>query len=202
MKILQEKNLTYFNMQNNLSNKLKKMHKILIKNIIGSEYRKESEQSVVDEKEEIPPRPRIYCDAFDWVGQDMYTLNEFCFLIDKKSRNKNQYFKTRKFKDIQDIEFASEKQQKKAHFNKDIYDQLQFYTDGFSYRQVIHDNLDYRDPHFINTSNLCMMLMHDKKACPHSFILPMFLVSGRFHYIIEYQGEFFFHKAVINFRKE
>lgn len=47
-----------------------------------------------------------------------------------------------------------------------------------------------------------MHLIQDKQKSPHTFIIPMFLQSGLYNYIIEYKGQFYFHKALVFFRKE
>lgn len=35
-----------------------------------------------------------------------------------------------------------------------------------------------------------------------TFVLPQFLQSGRYDYLIEYQGEVYFHTSVVGYREE
>jgi len=67
-------------------------------------------------------------------------------------------------------------------------------------RDVINKNLEFRDPQFINTQALCLYQM---EGAITTYILPQFLKAGRFSYVIEYpKGEFYFHKALVHYRKE
>lgn len=36
----------------------------------------------------------------------------------------------------------------------------------------------------------------------NSFVLPQFLYAGNFSYVIEYEGKFYFHKCLVQYRKE
>ena len=64
----------------------------------------------------LPSRPRIYCEATNWVAQEMFTLSEYCFLIDRNKPTKGM--DRLKFEDIRDSEFLPPD----LRFNKDIYE--------------------------------------------------------------------------------
>lgn len=74
--------------------------------------KKNEELQIEKEYDEIniPDRPRIYSAFNDWQCIEMYTLGEFCFLIDKtRKKANNDYLKSRNYTDIKDLEFATEK---------------------------------------------------------------------------------------------
>jgi hypothetical protein len=127
----------------------------------------------------------------------MMTLAEFCFIIDKR---KPARMNNLTLKEIYNVEYATEFQQKDPKLDKDLYNQLQFYKKEPAYfRDVIHKNLIYRDPEFINISALCMNAI---ATSSENFVMPLFLQSGKFSYVIEYNSKFYFHKAVIHVREE
>lgn len=41
-----------------------------------------------------------------------------------------------------------------------------------------------------------------KAAAAATFVLPQFLYAGNFSYVIEFEGEFYFHKCLVNYRTE
>ena len=83
---------------------------LLLKKRLSSK-KKNEEKELEKEIEEIdiPDRPRIYSAFNDWTGLEMFTLGEFCFLIDKTRKAKNEYLRSRKYTDFKDLEFATEK---------------------------------------------------------------------------------------------
>lgn len=115
-------------------------------------------------------RPVLYASNDNWEARDLLTLSEYCFLIDSR---KTKRMKKLRYTDIKDYENAGPQQKARDNFDKDLYDLLQFYVAGPStWRQVLHKNLEYRDPQFINTSTLCLHSMADKARNPTTFVLP------------------------------
>lgn len=102
-------------------------------------------------------RPIIYSEFFNWKGIELMTISEYCFLIDKMK--KNSRYDKKSFTDIKNIEFALYQHREKLTFEKDVYDQLIYYRQRF--RKVINNNLEFRDPQFINVSYLCMNFINN-----------------------------------------
>ena len=144
-------------------------------------------------------RPVVYCAQNKWIGQELHTISEFCFHIDK---NKGAYLNKIPATKIRDYEFKTEREKNDYSFNQTLYQQLKKYEPPQVWRGVIHRNLDFRDAHFINCNNMCQMEMMKYKDMT-TYVLPMFLRPGKFNYVIEYpEGTYFFHKASILFRNE
>lgn len=127
-------------------------------------FKVEPEKPSTNDVEEIVrckhQRPILFSEFYNFVGVELLTLAEYCFLIDKYKEH--EHFDKLRFEDIRDIELTTSSMRrsaaKKDHTGRfaqsDVYEQLLFYRDA--YREVIDSCLDYRDPHFINVAPLCI----------------------------------------------
>ena len=144
-------------------------------------------------------RPVIYSFNNNWCGQEMHTVSEFSFILD---RNKGPYMNKIPFKKMKGYEFSSIEDQKKYDFDQALFNQLNKYKPPNAFRRVIQKNLDYRDAQFINCNDFCMVQMQNYEN-QTTYVLPQYLTAGKYQYIIEYpKGKYFFHKAVIHYRNE
>ena len=73
-------------------------------------------------------------------------------------------------------------------------------TGPFNFRKAIHYNLEFRDPSFINSSVLCLHLMETPGLT--TYVLPLFLMAGKFEYVVKFEDKHYFHKSVVHFRTE
>lgn len=98
-------------------------------------------------------RPIVYSSYNNWVGMEMHTLSEFCFIIDGQKSKNLQKFQIEEVKNLQfinknDIDFFLDDK-------KELYETLYYYTRSGFWRNVIQMNLEYREPQFINCDFLC-----------------------------------------------
>ena len=118
----------------------------------------------------------------------MHTVSEFCFIIDK---GKGREFDDIPAEYIRDLEFADRREiesgKKRDPERHKAYHKLHEYKNVNVLRDIIHKNLEYRDPQFINSFQDCLhqMDLAEKKG-QTNFLLPQFLTTGQLSYVIEY----------------
>ena len=79
-------------------------------------------------------RPVIYSFNNNWCGQEMHTVSEFSFILD---RNKGPYMNKIPFKKMKGYEFSSIEDQKKYDFDQALFNQLNKYKPPNAFRRVI-----------------------------------------------------------------
>ena len=73
----------------------------------------------------------------DWKGIEMYTLSEFCFMIDQ---TKTPLLNDMDLNHILDVEFT-DINDNNINYDVDVYDQLMFYKQDIkNARKCIHNN--------------------------------------------------------------
>jgi hypothetical protein len=162
-------------------------------------------QQIIDSLVRFPgetDRPILYSEANRWHGQELHTVSEFCFIIDRRKPAELQELP---LSELKDCEFnpplpPERGDHQSKTLSQKLWDQLRHYKKTQVLRDVINKNLEFRDPQFINTQALCLFHMEGDIT---TYVLPQFLKAGRFAYVIEYpKGEFYFHKALVHYRKE
>lgn len=135
-------------------------------------------------------RPILYSETNGWDGQELHTVSEFCFIIDRRKPAELQELPLSELKDCEfnpplppDTYSHSRGDHQPKTLSQKLWDQLQHYKKTQVLRDVINKNLEFRDPQFINTQALCLFHMEGDIT---TYILPQFLKAGKFSYVIEY----------------
>lgn len=156
-------------------------------------------------------RPVVFSDNNRWGGQQLFTISEFCFLIDQRrpaAVRDVPFSEVIGFEFQQEIALSTKVERTLSDANKrererlrKLHDLLLSYREPAKYQQVINSFLDFKDPQFINSDRICFSSTHTANQI--LWVLPSFLSAGSYSYVVEYpRDKFYAHKALIFYREE
>ena len=103
-------------------------------------------------------RPVLYCFNNNWQGQEMHTVSEFCFMIDDRKPLSLNKFSVRDVTTMQQSGIepklstpkknrqGQETDSQKKILEVQLYQQIQKYKNPDVFREVMNQNLEFRDP--------------------------------------------------------